>query len=79
MATRLAQLEGADQYITQLAALAHDLEDHKLDATPRIKTWLKEIGVEASAVNAVYDICMAVSFKGAGVPDDMPSDRKSVV
>ena len=73
MSTRLAQLEGADPYVTQLAALAHDLEDHKLDATPRIRAWLEEIGVEASAVNAVFEICQAVSFKGAGVPDDMPS------
>lgn len=73
MAARLARLEGADQYVTQLAALAHDLEDHKLDTTPRIRQWLERIGVEASTVNAVYDICSGVSFKGAGVPDDMPS------
>ena len=73
MAARLARLEGADSYITELAALAHDLEDHKLDSTPRIRQWLEGIGVEDSAVNAVYEICMAVSFKGAGVPDDMPS------
>ena len=73
MSARLAQLEGADQYVTQLAALAHDLEDHKLDATPRIRDWLERIGVETNTVNLVYDICSSVSFKGAGVPDEMPS------
>jgi uncharacterized protein len=73
MANRLAQLEGADQYVTQLAALAHDLEDHKLDTTPRIRQWLEGIGVPAGTVDTVYDICMAVSFKGALVPDAMPS------
>ncbi len=73
MAARLAQLEGADQYVTQLAALAHDLEDHKLDATPRIRAWLERIGVAANTVDEVYEICSSVSFKGALVPDEMPS------
>ena len=73
LAARLAQAEGADQYVTQLAALAHDLEDHKLDATPRIKDWLERIGVEQSVIDTVYEICAAVSFKGALVPDAMPS------
>ena len=73
LAARLAQAEGADQYVTQLAALAHDLEDHKLDATPRIKDWLEQIGVEQSVIDTVYEICAAVSFKGALVPDAMPS------
>ena len=55
------------------AALAHDLEDHKLDTTPRIRDWLERIGVETSAVDSVYEICSSVSFKGALVPDAMPS------
>ena len=73
MASRLALREGANQYITELAALAHDLEDHKLDTTPRIRDWLERIGVETSAVDSVYEICSSVSFKGALVPDAMPS------
>jgi uncharacterized protein len=73
VATRIADLEGADAYIVGLAALAHDLEDHKLDQTPRIRQWLEAIGVERSVVDTVQDICDRVSFKGAGVPDEMPS------
>jgi uncharacterized protein len=73
MAKRLARLEGADPYIVSLSALCHDLEDHKLDDTPRIRDWLEDIGVDFDTINTVYDLCARVSFKGAHVPDDMPS------
>ncbi len=73
MAVHLATLEDADPYITALAALCHDLEDHKLDSTPRIRAWLEEIGVSRDDVNRVYAITQAVSFKGALVPDEMNS------
>jgi uncharacterized protein len=73
MARRLARIEGADPYIVSLAALAHDLEDHKLDAQPRIRAWLEDIGVDATTIQIVHDLCTRVSFKGAGVPDDMPT------
>ncbi len=79
MAERLAAIEGADLYIVALAALAHDLEDHKLDATPRIRQWLTEAGVDGETVETVYDLCTRVSFKGAGVPDDMPTLEGRVV
>jgi uncharacterized protein len=73
MAKRLATLESADLYIVSLTALAHDLEDHKLDTQPRIRDWLREIGVDENIIDTVYDLCARVSFKGAQVPDDMPS------
>jgi uncharacterized protein len=73
LALHLARLEGAQPYITALAALAHDLEDHKLDARPRIRAWLEEIGVTPEDIERVHAICAAVSFKGALVADDMPT------
>jgi uncharacterized protein len=79
LALRLSRLEGANEYVVALGALAHDLEDHKLDTTPRIRTWLEEIGVDAETIETVYDLCARVSFKGAGVADDMPTLEGRVV
>jgi uncharacterized protein len=77
MALRIAQEEGADRFIVELAALLHDVADHKfhggdLQAGPRAaRTWLEGIGVERGTVDLVCEIVEGVSFKGAGVPTPM--------
>ena len=53
MALRLARDEGADPYVTELAALLHDIADHKFHggdetAGPRAaRAWLTEAGAGA--------------------------------
>src|SRR5688572_25185874 len=85
MALRLAVREGADPYVTELAALLHDVADHKLhggddSVGPRVAgDWLERLGADADTVQRVRTIIAELSFKGAGVPTPMSSVEGAVV
>ena len=80
LARRLAQEEGADLRIVELAALGHDVEDYKLGRPPgTLMTWLREAGVDKVTIDRVNEICHRISFMGAGVDDNMPSLEGQVV
>jgi uncharacterized protein len=85
MALRLARDEGADPYVTELAALLHDIADHKfhggdVTAGPRVAgEWLTGLGVEGETVDHVCAIIAGLSFKGAGVPTPMATPEGRVV
>lgn len=78
MARRLAIEERADLLLVELGALLHDIADWKfhggdLGEGPRqARSWLESIGASREVVEAVVRIVERVSFKGAGVADDMP-------
>ena len=84
-ALRLARDEGADPYVTELAALLHDIADHKFHggdetAGPRAaRAWLQGIGADAATVDHVCAIVAGVSFKGAAVDTPMPTPEGRVV
>ncbi len=84
-AVRIALREQADIFIVQLAALLHDIGDFKFhngDETvgPRMaRQWLEQLGVGEDTVTRVCEIVREVSFKGAGVPDHMPSIEGKIV
>jgi uncharacterized protein len=68
----IAQQEGADEQLVQLAALVHDLGDHKfhseVDAPERlIGALLLRHGLAQAEVNKIITIVNSVSYKGAGV------------
>ena len=70
--------ERADAFIVQLAALLHDLDDWKFndsgDETPlRAKAWLDSFSLDPSITDAVCRIITHISFKGAGVANQMDS------
>lgn len=74
----ICEQEKADAFIVQLAALLHDLDDWKFndsdDETPlRAKAWLKSCGVNSVTTQAVCNIIMNISYKGAGVANKMDS------
>lgn len=79
MAQRIAEAERADLYLVELAALCHDLEDWKYPHPPVIGPLLTELQVHPKTIRQVLDICQRVSFKGAGVPDEMPTLEGQVV
>lgn len=85
MALRLARDEGADPFVVELAALLHDVADHKFHggdetAGPRAaREWLAPLGVDAAVVEHVADIIARLSFKGAGVRTPMASPEGAVV
>lgn len=68
MARRIGTAEGANMYVVELAALLHDIADHKFhngDRTVgavRAREILQHIGVEESVIAAVCDIIPKVSL-----------------
>lgn len=84
-ALRLAREEGADPFVVELAALLHDVWDHKLHAGDdtvapgEIRRWLQEAGTDEPAIAHVCEIVAGVSFKGAGVATPMRTPEGAVV
>lgn len=84
-ARAIAKTEPVDELVVELAALLHDIADHKfhggdLTAGPRAaRAWLHEANCAPAIADRVVDIIARVSFKGAGVADDMPSLEGRVV
>ncbi|MCZ8515709.1 HD domain-containing protein [Paenibacillus filicis] len=71
MAVKLAQLEGADAAVCELAALLHDVADEKLNESKeaglaKVEGWLLRQGVEASVWSHVLDIISTMSYGGGG-------------
>ncbi|HNQ94601.1 MAG TPA: HD domain-containing protein [Anaerolineales bacterium] len=77
-ALHICEREKADAFIVQLAALLHDLDDWKFNAsedeTPlRAKGWLESRNLDSSTTDAVCRIIKHISYKGAGVENNMDS------
>ncbi|RJP51368.1 MAG: HD domain-containing protein [Anaerolineaceae bacterium] len=77
-ALAICKHEKADEFIVQLAALLHDLDDWKFndhgDETPlRATAWLDSFDLDPSITDAVCRIITRISFKGAGVKNKMDS------
>lgn len=85
MALRLAHDESADPYVVELAALLHDVADHKFHggdetAGPRAaREWLAAVDADAATIGHVADIIARLSFKGAGVPTPTSTPEGAVV
>lgn len=75
VAVRIAREENADVVVVELAALLHDIADHKFhdgddSIGPRMaREWLVSKGVSQEVIDHVVEIVASVSFKGANVPD----------
>jgi uncharacterized protein len=83
LARRLAEEEGADVFLCELAALTHDLVDWKLNpdeaqALADLRGWLAEQGVDAATTAAVLEMITHLSFKGGGQPP-MPTLEGQIV
>ena len=77
-ALAICRHEKADEFIVQLAALLHDLDDWKFnetgDETPlRARAWLDSCSVDPVTADSVCRIISHVSYKGAGVENRMDS------
>ncbi len=73
LARRLAEEEGADVFLCELAALTHDLADWKINpdeaqAVADLRAWLEEQGADAATIAAVLEIITSMSFKGGSQP-----------
>ena len=76
-ALHIASAEGADLFITELAALLHDIADWKFHggddtAGPRAaREWLIRCEADPATIEQVCEIVATISFKGAGVATEM--------
>ncbi len=68
MAKYLAIAEKADNFIVELAALLHDLDDWKFnhDGSNNAAEWLQKSGLDQRLIMKVMEVIEQVSFKGAG-------------
>ncbi len=85
MALWLGEKEGADLYITELAALLHDVDDWKFKEPPTTQgettagQWMDSVGVDRKNRDRILRVIEGVSFKGAGVPTPMDTIEGQVV
>lgn len=85
MARPIAQQEQVDTFVVELAALLHDIGDHKFhngDDTigPRMaREWLEQVGVQTGVIDHVVEIIRDLSFKGANVVTPMKTREGMVV
>lgn len=81
----IAAQERVNLYIVELAALLHDIGDHKFhngDETvgPRMAgEWLRKCSVDAEATAHVCSIISELSFRGAGTSSEMKTLEGRVV
>lgn len=81
----ISRNENADRFVTELAALLHDIADWKFhdgdeSAGPTAaRAWLSEQGVDESVIEHVCTIVATVSFKGAGVATPMQTLEGKIV
>lgn len=85
MAEYIGKKEGADLFIVRMAALMHDVSDHKFhkgnsDIGALItKEWLEQLRVEKSIVQIVTKIVKTISFKAGTVNSNQDSLEGKVV
>jgi uncharacterized protein len=83
-AVQIAKIEGADLFTVELAALLHDLDDWKLapsaDGTPlRAAAWLRQMDVNPTVSAHVCEIIAHLSYKGAGVENQIATLEGMIV
>lgn len=84
MSKRIQEKEGGNLFIIEMAALLHDVADWKFyeneeEGEKIIVDFLNRHELETDVIQAVVDIIMNVSFKGAGVKDKMISTEGKIV
>lgn len=69
----IAQEEGADLFVCELASLLHDIADVKLNTSEevglmRVNHWLEQNEVSKDTIQHVMEIISTMSYKGGGKP-----------
>ncbi len=78
---KIAEMEGGDKFIIELAALLHDVEDWKSGKAGGgiISGWLDEAGADGDTISKVNAIISKMSFKGANRDDAMTTTEGKIV
>lgn len=81
----LCKEEVVDVFVVELAALLHDIGDHKfhngdMSVGPQMaRKWLESLQVDEAIIAHVCEIISDLSFKGSGVPTPMRTREGMVV
>lgn len=84
-ALQIAKEEQANPFVVELAALLHDIADHKFHGgdeeigSTTAREWLSNLNADESVINHVCEITRDVSFKGAEVETPMKTIEGKVV
>lgn len=84
MALRIGIQEKCDLFITEMAALLHDLDDWKIagfesKSFSKAEKWLTEVNVEPEVAAKIIQVIREVSFKGAKTETPVSSVEAAVV
>lgn len=81
MALHLAEKEGGNRFIIEMAALLHDIDDWKLNPNggSKVYNWLKMLKISNLQASFILDVISQVSFKGAGVENRATTVEAKVV
>lgn len=82
LALYISENEGGNQFIIEMAALLHDLDDWKINTdygSDKTITWLQHTGLSENEIEIILDIIEQVSFKGAGVEMNAISIEAKIV
>lgn len=82
VALKIAETEGGNRFIIEMAALLHDVDDWKINGdekTPKSIAWLKNIKIPEPETERILEIIDQVSFKGAGVKNSAASIEAKIV
>jgi uncharacterized protein len=84
LAKKIQQKEGGDLFIIEMAALLHDVSDWKFYENEEaglnvVRDWLLKIETSNDLTEKIIDIIKNVSYKGAGVKDQMETTEGKIV
>jgi uncharacterized protein len=83
LAKQIAEDEDANTFIVEVAALLHDVADHKLgnevEGINEIKELLHSFEVEEKDIEHIINIVESTSFKGANVADKTSTIEAKIV
>ncbi len=82
LALKIAETEGGNHFIMEMAALLHDIDDWKINGdmqTSHAKSWLKKMKLNETDSEKILEIIDQVSFKGAGVDTNATSIEAKIV
>jgi uncharacterized protein len=82
MALKIAEKEGGNRFIIEMAALLHDLDDWKItgeSSYAKTKHWLEGLSLQPETGSRILQIISQVSFKGAGETTEPGSLEAKIV
>ncbi|HEY3370004.1 MAG TPA: HD domain-containing protein [Prolixibacteraceae bacterium] len=84
LAVNIGQIEGSEAFITEMAALLHDLDDWKISGNQshfpdKANKWLLDLDMEVDVIAAILQVIEDVAYQGVGTETRVRSIEGAVV